>query len=104
VERILEEGRSPGRKVHQLGNRTSHVDLARFWADALAGQTEVPELARRFAPLARALDAEAATIFAEIDAGQGHPADLGGYYRPDDAKADAVMRPSPTFNRIHAGA
>jgi isocitrate dehydrogenase len=104
VERILEEGRSPGRKVHQLGNRTSHVDLARFWADALAGQTEVPELARRFAPLARALDAEAATIFAEIDAGQGHPADLGGYYRPDDAKADAVMRPSPTFNRILAGA
>jgi isocitrate dehydrogenase len=104
VERILEEGRSPKRKVHELGNRTSHVDLARFWAAALADQADDPDLAARFAPLARALEAEAATIFAEIDAVQGHPADLGGYYRPDEAKADAVMRPSTTFNRILAEA
>ncbi len=100
VGRILEEGRSPGRKVHELGNRTSHVDLARYWAEALAAQDDDAELAARFDPLARALEAEEETILAEIDAEQGHPVDLGGYYRPDDAKADAVMRPSPTFNRI----
>jgi isocitrate dehydrogenase len=104
VERLLEERRSPQRKVHELGNRTSHVDLARFWAAALADQGDDPALAERFAPLARTLEAEAAAILAEIDAGQGHPVDLGGYYRPDDAEADAVMRPSASFNRILAEA
>ncbi|MGB8650907.1 MAG: NADP-dependent isocitrate dehydrogenase [Mycobacteriales bacterium] len=96
--RVLEEGRSPGRKVHQLDNRGSHFYLALYWAQALATQTEDAAVAALFTPLAERLAADEATIVSELDAVQGSPADLGGYYYVDKAKTDAVMRPSATFN------
>jgi isocitrate dehydrogenase len=96
--RVLEEGRSPSRKVHELDNRGSHFYLALYWAQALAGQSDDPEVAALFAALAERLAAAEDTIVAELDAVQGAPVDLGGYYYPDPARTDAVMRPSPTFN------
>ena len=100
--RLLEEGHSPRRKAHEEGTRTSHVYLTRYWAEELAAQTDDPELAARFAPLAEALVAGEAQILAEIEAVQGHPADIGGYYFPDPKLADEVMRPSRTFNEALA--
>jgi len=97
---VLEEGRSPSRKVGEIDNRGSHAYLARYWAEALAAQTDDPELASRFAPLAAALLAEEATIVAELAAVQGGPVDIGGYYFPDADLATEAMRPSATFNRI----
>ena len=95
---LLENGKSPSRKVGELDNRGSHFYLALYWAQALAAQGDDAELAAKFAPLAAALaDAEEA-IVGELSAVQGEPVDLGGYYLVDRAKADAVMRPSPTFN------
>jgi len=96
--RVLEENRSPARKVGQIDNRGSHFYLALYWAQALAAQTEDPEAAALFAPLAERLTADEETINAELLAVQGHPADLGGYYYVDKAKTDAVMRPGATFN------
>ena len=96
--RLLENGKSPQRKVHQLDNRGSHFYLALYWAQALAGQQDDPELADAFKELAETLAANEETIVAELDAVQGQPVDLGGYYRFDREKADAVMRPSETFN------
>ena len=96
--RVLEEGRSPSRKVGELDNRGSHYYLARYWAEALAAQTVDSELATAFAPLAERLVDEEPTIVAELNAVQGSPADVGGYYAPDPALAAAAMRPSPTFN------
>ena len=100
--RLLEEGHSPRRKAHEEGTRTSHVYLTRYWAEELAGQADDPELAARFAPLAEALAAGEEQILAEIEAVQGHPADIGGYYFPDPKLADEVMRPSRTFNEALA--
>ena len=97
--RVLEEGRSPARKVGQLDNRGSHFYLALYWAQALARQTDDPAAAQLFAPLAERLATDEATIVGELNAVQGAPADLGGYYHVDKAKTDAVMRPSETFNR-----
>jgi isocitrate dehydrogenase len=96
--RVLEENRSPARKVGQIDNRGSHFYLALYWAQALAGQTDDPEAAALFAPLAERLAADEQAITAELTAVQGHPVDLGGYYYVDKAKTDAVMRPSETFN------
>jgi isocitrate dehydrogenase len=96
--RLLENGKSPSRKVDEIDNRGSHAYIARYWAEELATQTTDPELASRFAPLAERLAAAQATIDEELLAVQGRPVDLGGYYLPDDAVADAVMRPSKTFN------
>ena len=95
---LLDEGRSPSRKVHQIDNRGSHFYLALYWATALAEQTADPAAAELFAPLAARLAAEETTIVAELDAVQGNPVDLGGWYLVDKAKTDAVMRPSATFN------
>jgi isocitrate dehydrogenase len=100
--RVLEEGRSPARKVGQLDNRASHFYLALYWAQALARQTDDAAAAELFTPLAERLAAEEATIVGELNAVQGSPADLGGYYYVDKAKTDAVMRPSETFNRALA--
>ena len=100
--RVLEEGRSPARKVGQLDNRGSHFYLALYWAQALARQSDDPAAAELFAPLAERLAADEATIVGELNAVQGAPADLGGYYYVDKAKTDAVMRPSQTFNRALA--
>ena len=96
--RVLDEGRSPSRKVKELDNRGSHFYLALYWAQALAAQSDDAEAAALFAPLAQRLAAEEAVIVEELAAVQGAPVDLGGYYYVDRAKTDAVMRPSATFN------
>ena len=100
--RVLEEGRSPARKVGQIDNRGSHFYLALYWAQALAQQSEDAEAAGLFAGLAERLAADEDTIVAELLAVQGSPVDLGGYYSVDKAKTDAVMRPSATFNEALA--
>ena len=98
--KFLENDRSPGRKLGTLDNRGSHFYLALYWAQALAGQTDDAELKAVFAPIAEALTANEETITAELLAVQGKPADIGGYYAPDEAKAEAALRPSETFNQI----
>jgi isocitrate dehydrogenase len=96
--RILDEDRGPSRKVGGLDNRGSHFYLALYWAQALAAQDDDAALKTKFAPLAKALAENEATIVAELIAVQGKPVDIGGYYHPDMAKVTAAMRPSPTFN------
>jgi len=98
--KLLSEGKSPGRKVGQDDNRASHFHFALYWAEALAAQSDDADLAATFAPIAKSLADNAETILAEIKAGAGTPVDLGGYYRTDFAKTEAVMRPSKTFNAI----
>ena len=100
--KFLEEDRSPARKVGEIDNRGSHFYLALYWAEALAAQTADAATAARFAPLAERLAADEATIVGELLAVQGHPVDIGGYYRPDPALTSAVMRPSATFNEALA--
>ncbi|PWR02482.1 NADP-dependent isocitrate dehydrogenase [Meridianimarinicoccus roseus] len=97
---ILDNGRSPGRKVGQPDNRDSHYWFARYWADALAAQTADAALAAHFAPIAQALAESEEKIIAELHAGRGQAVDLGGYYHGDAAKTAAVMRPSATLNAI----
>ncbi len=101
--KLLENGKSPSRKVGELDNRGSHFYLALYWAQALAAQGDDAELAAKFAPLAAALADAEETIVGELAAVQGEPVDLGGYYLVDRAKADAVMRPSATFNAALRG-
>ena len=100
---VLDENRSPKRKVHELDNRGSHFYLALYWARELATQTDDPELAARFAPIADALGADEDTIVDELNAVQGSPVDIGGYYQPDDELVTAAMRPSARFNQIIDG-
>ncbi|MFZ0089110.1 MAG: NADP-dependent isocitrate dehydrogenase [Solirubrobacteraceae bacterium] len=95
---VLENGRSPSRATGELDNRGSHFYLAQYWARELADQSEDPELAERFAPLAQRLEADEETIVAELAEMQGSEVDLGGYYHPDAERAAAAMRPSATFN------
>ena len=95
---LLENDRSPSRKVRELDNRGSHFYIALYWAQALAEQTADVQMAARFAPLAERLAAEEATIMAELNEVQGQPMDIGGYYAPDPVRAAAAMRPSPAFN------
>ena len=95
---FLDEDRSPGRKLGTIDNRGSHFYLALYWAQELAGQTEDAEIAAAFKGLAETLAANETAIVEELLAVQGKPADIGGYYLPDDEKAAAVMRPSKTFN------
>jgi len=96
--RILDENRSPARKVGELDNRGSHFYLALYWAQALAAQDEHAGLKAKFAPLAQALAENEDRILAELVGVQGKPVDIGGYYRPDMARVSAEMRPSGTFN------
>lgn len=100
--KLLDENKSPARKVGQIDNRGSHFWLATYWAQELAAQTEDTELAAAFTDVAAALTDKAEAIDAELIAAQGQPADIGGYYKTDDPKVDAVMRPSATFNEIIA--
>jgi isocitrate dehydrogenase len=102
TETLLGENKSPARKVGQIDNRGSHFYLALYWAQELAKQTDDAELAAAFKPVAEALTTNEATINEELLAVQGNPADIGGYYRPDPAKASQVMRPSATFNEVLA--
>ncbi len=94
---VLENGRSPSRRCGELDNRGSHFYLALYWAQELAGQGEDAALAARFAAVAERLGADEDAIVAELAAVQGAPVDIGGYYRPDAARVEAVMRPSATF-------
>ena len=97
---ILDDDRSPSRKVGEPDNRDSHFWFATYWAKALAEQDQDAEIAAHFAPIAKALEENADKIVAELAAVQGQAADLGGYYHSDEAKTTAVMRPSATFNSI----
>ena len=97
---ILDDNRSPSRKVGEPDNRDSHYWFARYWAEALAAQSDDAALAAEFAPVAKALADGEAAIIAELAAVQGKPADTGGYYHADPAKLAAVMRPSATLNAI----
>jgi isocitrate dehydrogenase len=97
---ILDNNRSPSRKVGEPDNRDSHYWFARYWAEALSAQTEDAELAAHFAPIATELAEKESAILSELAGAQGQPADLGGYYHTDAAKTAAVMRPSATLNAI----
>ncbi|MET3172364.1 UNVERIFIED_ORG: isocitrate dehydrogenase [Arthrobacter sp. UYCu721] len=99
---FLLENKSPSRRAGELDNRGSHYFLARYWAEELAKQTEDAELAASFAAVAKELSSNEDTIVGELAAVQGSAVDVGGYYRPDEAKASAVMRPSATLNKIIA--
>ena len=99
---VLDDNRSPGRKVGEPDNRDSHYWFARYWAEALAAQGEDAKLAAEFAPIAKALAEHEAQILAELHAGRGGAVDLGGYYHADPVKVEAVMRPSATMNAIFA--
>ncbi|UVL31313.1 NADP-dependent isocitrate dehydrogenase [Pseudomonas donghuensis] len=95
---FLDTNKSPARKVGGIDNRGSHFYLTLYWAQALAAQSDDAALQARFAPLAKALAEHEATIVAELNAVQGKPADIGGYYYPDAELTSKVMRPSQTFN------
>jgi isocitrate dehydrogenase len=96
--KLLDTNKNPSPKTGQLDNRGSQFYLAMYWAQELAAQTEDPELAAKFAPLAKALTDNEKKILGELNAVQGKPVDIGGYYMPDAVKVEAIMRPSATFN------
>jgi len=98
IGRILDNDKSPARKVGEIDNRGSHFYLALYWAQALAVQSKDKEIQARFAPLAKALADNEAKINAELIAAQGRPVDMGGYYHPDFDKTSKAMRPSKTLN------
>jgi isocitrate dehydrogenase len=99
---LLANGKSPARRLGSLDTRGSHFYIAMYWAQELAAQTDDAALAAKFAPLAAALAENEQTIVDELGAVQGSPADIGGYFYPDAAKAGAIMRPSTTFNSVLA--
>ncbi len=96
--KLLDTNKTPSPKTGQLDNRGSHFYLALYWAQALAAQGEDAELQAYFAPLAKTLADNEKKIVGELNAVQGKPADIGGYYLSSPSKAGAVMRPSATFN------
>ncbi len=98
--RFLNENKSPSRKVGEIDNRGSHFYLALFWAEELAAQDADTELAKKYAELATALRDNEETINEELLSVQGQPADIGGYFQPDDERTTAVMRPSKTLNEV----
>ncbi|HBL38524.1 MAG TPA: NADP-dependent isocitrate dehydrogenase, partial [Flavobacteriales bacterium] len=98
--RFLDEDKSPTRRLGGIDNRGSHFYLALFWAEALAAQTDSANLQSKFSTIAAALRASETKIVEELIAVQGSAVDTGGYYRMDDAKAEAIMRPSATLNAL----
>ncbi|MCQ4621008.1 NADP-dependent isocitrate dehydrogenase [Corynebacterium sp. CCUG 71335] len=100
IETFLDEGRSPSRKVNEIDDRGSHYWIARYWAEELASQEDDTELASGFETIAKDLAGNEEQILQELLDVQGEPADLGGYYWPDNEKTTKVMRPSETFNKI----
>jgi isocitrate dehydrogenase len=98
--KFLDNDKSPGRKLGMIDVRGSHFYLALYWAQALAAQTQNAELKALFTPIAAELTANEGKIVSELNAVQGKPVDVGGYYLPDEAKANAALRPSQTFNAI----
>jgi len=103
IGKLLDNDKSPKRKCGQLDNRGSHFYLAMYWAETLAEQSKDTELQAKFAQLAKALSENEAKIVEELNAVQGNPADIGGYYRPDFEKTSKLMRPSATLNTIIDG-
>lgn len=100
TERLLDENKSPSRKVNEIDNRGSHLYLALFWAEALSRQTEDDELSTMFRGLAMELSANLEVIWKELMDAQGDSVDIGGYYLPEEEKANRAMRPSVTLNQI----
>jgi isocitrate dehydrogenase len=100
IARLLDAEQSPSAKVGELDNRGSQVHLTRYWAEALAQQQKDTDLSAYFKPLAEKLRLNIDKIMQEIDATQGKPIDLGGYYHPDLTKMQTAMLPSSTFNTI----
>lgn len=100
TQRILDNNKSPERKVGQTDNRDSHYFFALYWAEALASQSQDADLATHFQPIAKALGEKQDAILSELAAVQGSAADLGGYFHPDREKLARVMRPSKTLNEI----
>jgi isocitrate dehydrogenase len=98
IGRFLDNRKSPSRKVNELDTRGSHFYLALYWSQELVAQSESPELQEEFRDLAQTLVAQESQIVGELNAAQGSPVDVGGYYHMDDAKAEAAMRPSATLN------
>ena len=98
--RLLDEGKSPSRKVNELDNRGSHFYIALWWAEAMAQQTDDPALAELFAPLAKELADQQEEILQDLIDCQGSSMDIGGYYYPDPELAEKAMRPSATLNEI----
>lgn len=98
--KFLENGKSPSRKVNELDNRGSHFYLALYWAQALAEQSKDAELKESFTGIAQRLEENEQTIIEELNAAQGSPVDIGGYYQPNTSLASKAMRPSATFNEI----
>ncbi len=96
----LDNNKEPSRKAGEPDNKASHFFLAQFWAEALASQTESKVLADKFTPVSKALKENEAKIIEELLSVEGKPQDIGGYYHPNDAKAEAAMRPSATLNSI----
>ena len=103
TERLLNEGKSPSRKAGEIDNRGSHFFLATFWAEELANQSDDADLAAAFKDVASQLSSQADEIAQALVDAQGNPADLGGYYWPNDEKTSAVMRPVAQFNKIIDG-
>jgi isocitrate dehydrogenase len=101
--KLLDNNKSPSPKTGQLDNRGSQFYLTLYWAQALAEQKDDPELAKRFAPLAKTLADNEKKIVDELNSVQGQAVDIGGYFFPDRAKVTAIMRPSKTFNDALAG-
>ncbi|WJS91652.1 NADP-dependent isocitrate dehydrogenase [Microbacterium testaceum] len=97
---FLENDKSPGRALGTIDNRGSHFYLALYWAQELAQQSTDADLARVFAPVAEKLETSEQTIVAELNAVQGHHAEIGGYYRPNAELVEKVMRPSATLNAV----
>lgn len=102
TERLLINGKSPRRKAGELDNRGSHFFLVKYWAEALAAQDGDAELKAHFGPIAEKLAAGETAILAELNAAQGRAVDLGGYFKPEEDKRNAAMRPSKTLNAIFA--
>jgi isocitrate dehydrogenase len=100
IGKLLDANKSPSRKTGELDNRGSQFFLAKYWAEELAAQTEVPELAKQFVAVAEALEKNQDAILTELTVVQGEPVDIGGYYAPDHDMTAAVMRPSPTLNAV----
>lgn len=96
----LMNNKAPTRKLGGIDNRGSHFYLALYWAQAVATQSDDPELAKTFKPIAAELETKEQQIIAELNQVQGHPVDIGGYYRPSHKLTSQAMRPSPTFNQI----
>lgn len=100
TETFLQNDKSPARKVGQIDDRGSHFFLTLYWAQELSKQTKDADLKAKFEPIAKALTENEVAINEELIAAQGKPQDIGGYYQPDDAKAEKALRPSATLNSV----